>query len=251
MKKYDGTFLVRSLQKQIKQSGMTYSVLAKKMEMSEAGIKKIFAKSDISLARALQICDLLGVELTELIQDSVAEMSVVTKLNEKQQQFFLNHPHYFHFFMQLSYEQKSVEGIQKQYQLSDRTVFKYLKKLDDLGLIELGAKNKIHFIKGQVYRIQTTGTNLEKIKFQSSHRFLNNLENKKHGFLGAGIFDLTESEIENMKSDIMHVHDTYLKKAQLNRARRKRNDQRIASQTYSFMFAYGPETLFNDIQPLD
>ena len=120
-----------------------------------------------------------------------------------------------------------------------------------MGLIELGAKNKIHFIQGQVYRIKTAGTVLEKIKFQSGHDFLNNIEKKQHGFLGAGIFYLTESEVESMKSDIMQVHDIYLKKAQMNRARRQRNDQQIGSQTYSFMFAYAPETLFNNIKELD
>lgn len=102
-----------------------------------------------------------------------------------------------------------------------------------------------------MYRIKTAGTVLEKIKFQSGHQFLNRIEHHNHGFLGAGIFYLSDSEIENLKSDIMQVHDTYPKKTQLNRARRKRNDQRIASQTYSFMFAYAPETLFNDIQSLD
>lgn len=49
------------------------------------------------------------------------------------------------------------------------------------------------------------------------------MQRKLEGFLGGGIFYLSNAEIENLKSDFLDVHDKYVKKSQMNRAKKGKN----------------------------
>ena len=59
--------LVQTLKKCLKMNEMRYADVAKALDLSEASVKRLFAEGSFSLKRLDQICDLLGLEITDLV----------------------------------------------------------------------------------------------------------------------------------------------------------------------------------------
>lgn len=245
----DSKFVLNALKVEMKKAKMTYKELAKALKISEAGVKKLFGRSDISLSRIYQICKILGLSVRDLLNSSEADMAKEKVFSLKQEKFFAENPHYFHFFLRLAYEQLDPSQIQKEAGLSDKSIFKYLKKLDDLGLIHLHASNRVTIPDGIVARVNTQGTAMQNIKFKATQDFLKKFEKAQKdvkGVLAGGIFYLSEAEIENLRSDMMQINDTYAKRSMSNRSRVK--DKLLRNyQTYTSMFMQAPGTLLNHI----
>jgi hypothetical protein len=59
--------IVAELKKALRASGHTYSDVAKTLDLSVASVKRLFSTEDLSLHRVDQICDLIGVDLREVL----------------------------------------------------------------------------------------------------------------------------------------------------------------------------------------
>ncbi|HPI40170.1 MAG TPA: hypothetical protein PLJ21_05155 [Pseudobdellovibrionaceae bacterium] len=148
--------------------------------------------------------------------------------------------------MRLAYENKEVSEIKEEHNLSDQIIFKFLKKLDDMGLIILQKENKFTFVDGPATRLRTSGTQLDQIKFEATLKLLEKVRNQPGGFLGGGIFLLDEKQLENMHADIFTFHDKYSKISMENRSAKKHKIKKSFS-TQTTMILSSPDTLF-DIQ---
>ncbi len=242
----DSKFVLKALKSEMKKTKITYKELAKSLKITEAGVKKLFSRSDISLSRVCEICEVLGVSIHDLLKISEEEMSKEKVFTAKQEKFFAENPHYFHFFLRLVYENFAPEEIQKDLGLSDKAIFKYLKKLDDLGLITLHAYNRVTIPEGLVAIVNTQGTAMQSIKFKDTQDFLKRIEQNKAGVLAGGIFYLSDAEIENLKEDMFELTKLYTKRSFSNRSRKKDKLSRNY-QTYTSMFMQAPGTLLNRI----
>ncbi len=135
--------LAHLLKKNLKSQKMTYRELAKKIGLSESGLKKIFAADDTSFNRLVQIAGALGLQISDLLNELDQTQMRKVQFSEKQQDFFLKNLDCFSFFMKLVVERHPVEDIQKEFSLGSAQTFKYLRNLDELGLIQLLPKDKI------------------------------------------------------------------------------------------------------------
>lgn len=63
-----GSVLVDVVKKLLRQRGMTYAVVAKGLGLSEASVKRLFAKRDMGLGRLEQICELMQLEVADLLE---------------------------------------------------------------------------------------------------------------------------------------------------------------------------------------
>lgn len=246
MKSADGDFFIRNLKKKLKLSRMTYRELAKQLEMSEAGVKKLFSKSDISMSRAFQICALLNLNMAEVIQEANDESVAEKVFSDQQVAFFTKNPHFFFFYMRLAYEKKTLEELQEEYKLTERSIFLYLKKLDEIGLLILKSKNTFSFVDGPVLRLRTAGTKLEKIKFQATRNLLSRIETDVAGELSGGIFFLTHEQQLQLKKHSYELMDQYSKFSVENRLSRQKN-KKNNFQVYTWMMMGGQYTLFDPI----
>jgi hypothetical protein len=136
--------------------------------------------------------------------------------------------------MRLAYEKKDIDEIKKEHRLSDTEVFKLLKKLDDLGLVKLGSGNNFSFVDGEAIRLRTTGTALNQLKIVATKRLLEKLERNPNGFLGGGIFFLSQRQLEGLSEDIFALHDKYSKLSLENRSP-KNKAKRPQCQTHTTM----------------
>jgi len=142
--------LLHALKKIIKLRGLTYSKLARKLSVSEVTMKRFFASSDVSLSRLIQICDVLGLSFSDLVQQSQEQSEKVFALSRPQEQFFADHPHYFAFFMEILSEDESVAQLAKRTKLSVTSIRKYLKKLEEMKLLDR--------LEGDEFRLKFQGT---------------------------------------------------------------------------------------------
>ncbi len=59
--------LIDTLKKTLKANGLTYRKVADKLKLSEASVKRLFAGQNISLNRLEQICQLMDMEISDLV----------------------------------------------------------------------------------------------------------------------------------------------------------------------------------------
>ncbi len=135
--------LVSLIKKILKERKMTYSELAKQMRLSESGLKKIFSSQDISFGRISQIASVLGLRVTDLLNEIEKKETHTVVFSEEEQQYFLKNSLHFSFFVRLLIERQTVEEIQKDFKLNDAETFKILKKLDSFKWLQLLPENKI------------------------------------------------------------------------------------------------------------
>jgi len=137
--------LIKSLKTALKAQGRTYADVAVELGLTEASVKRLFSKQSFSLRRLDQVCHLLDMEITDLVQ----------LMNEQQQRL-----------QQLSIEQEmeitadvtlalvtvcvlnrwTMDDILSYYHISETECVQHLAKLDRLKVIELLPKNRIRLL---------------------------------------------------------------------------------------------------------
>lgn len=77
--------LVTSLKKQLKTHGKTYSDVGVWLALSEASVKRMFADENFTLLRLEKICQMLGIEVSELVQSMINERNAISCLSREQE----------------------------------------------------------------------------------------------------------------------------------------------------------------------
>ena len=137
--------LIKTLKTALKAQGKTYADVAVELGLSEASVKRLFSQQSFSLDRLDQVCHLLDMEITDLVQ----------LMNEQQQHL-----------QQLTVEQEkeitddvtltlvavcvlnrwTMDDILSHQRISKNECVRHLAKLDRLKLIELLPKNRIRLL---------------------------------------------------------------------------------------------------------
>lgn len=234
--------IIQTLKKELKTNGYSYKDTAAHLKISEAGVKKLFSKNDISFNRLEQLCELLQKSTYEIIKISQDNDVDSHTFSEKQIKFFLIHPHYFHFYMKLAYEQKKPQKIQAEYNLSLKSLNLYLKKLEELNLIQRHPYDRLQIIGGIPLAIKTTGTELELMKYDIAIEQLKILKNKKSDDLsGAGLF-LMNFEKTKLQEKILK---TIIEFSSISRANRKKENS--LAKEYNLMNFINDGSMFHKI----
>jgi len=137
--------LIQSLKSALKARGKTYADVAVELGLTEASVKRLFSQQSFSLSRLDQVCHMLDMEISDLVQI----------MNERQQRL-----------QQLSIEQEkeltanvmltlvavcvlnrwTMDDILAYYHISQTECVRHLAKLDRLKVIELLPKNRIRLL---------------------------------------------------------------------------------------------------------
>jgi DNA-binding Xre family transcriptional regulator len=59
--------IVETLKRELRKQGIRYKEVAKKLELSEASVKRLFAERSFTLTRLAQVCELLNLEFSDLV----------------------------------------------------------------------------------------------------------------------------------------------------------------------------------------
>lgn len=134
--------LVATLKKALKNQGVTYRVVARKLKLSEATVKRLFAENKFTLRRLEQVCDLIDLEIMDLVNIMESERKRVDQLSDEQEQMLVSDPKFLLVGF-LVVNRWNVDDISKHYQFEEPELVRYLVRLDRLRLIELLPGNRV------------------------------------------------------------------------------------------------------------
>jgi len=139
------TQIIGELKRALKERGLTYLAVAKQLKLSLASVKRLFSMNDFSLQRIDEICDLLGVELSDVLERMQTRAIPIKRLTLAQEKEIVSDPKLFLVTWQVL-NRTQIDEIVRSYKFSERAVQRYLIKLDRLKVIELQPLNKVRLL---------------------------------------------------------------------------------------------------------
>ena len=134
--------LVHELKNQLKIHRVTYRELAQQLELSESAVKQMFSSGNMTLARLDKICEILSMDLGDLVQASDSSARQLQCLTLDQESELIGDPK----LLLTAYclvNHWTFADILNRYQLTEVEGIRYLARLDRMKLIELLPGNRV------------------------------------------------------------------------------------------------------------
>lgn len=142
--------LIDSLKRELKARGITYAAVARALGMSEATVKRMFARRAFTLTRLDAICDLAGIEFSELVRLSAPGEAVISRLSPEQEKELVANPKLLLVAL-CTLNHWGYEQILERYALSPAECVRLLARLDRLKFIELMPGNRIRLLVSRAF----------------------------------------------------------------------------------------------------
>ena len=146
------TQIVAELKRALRARGLTYADVARHLELSEASVKRLFAAGDFSLDRLDRICELAGLELSELVEQMQQQATPVNQLTLAQEQEVVADSKLF-LMTWLVLNRWQLDDIVRTYDFTQREALRYLIKLDRLRIIELQPGNRTRVLVSRHFAV--------------------------------------------------------------------------------------------------
>ena len=130
----NATTIVNAIKHQLRQQGITYQALARRLKLSEPTVKRDLARGDFTLSRLEQICQVLGVTIADLANAAPERQLLLTQLTEVQERALVGNPKML-LVTYLIVNQWKVEEILNTFQIEENDFVSLLLLLDELGII--------------------------------------------------------------------------------------------------------------------
>jgi hypothetical protein len=144
------TVLVEILKRELKARAMTYAAVAKGLAMSEASVKRMFARREFTLSRLDRICELAGLEFSELAGMLAPQETVISQLSPEQEKELVENPRLMLVAL-CTLNRWGLDEIVAMYDFSPAECVKLLARLDRLKFIELLPNNRIRLLVSRAF----------------------------------------------------------------------------------------------------
>jgi len=134
--------LIDALKNVLRARGVTYAKLAKGLRLSEASVKRIFAARSFTLERFDQVCEFLGIEISDLAKMVAAQGGSPERLSRDQEKVLVSDPTLLLVAVH-ALNHWSLDEIVAGFALSKPECVRLLARLDKLEIIDLLPDNKI------------------------------------------------------------------------------------------------------------
>ncbi|SDH58154.1 helix-turn-helix domain-containing protein [Pseudomonas panipatensis] len=148
--------LVMAIKRELKALQMTYADLARALDMSESGVKRMLAREDMSLSRVDAICRALGLDFADLARRVVEAQPLLRSLTLEQELAVVSDEQSLLVAICVL-SQWTAEQIVATYRLSLPEVIRALVRLDRIGVIELKPLNRYRLKLAKTFRWQPDG----------------------------------------------------------------------------------------------
>ncbi len=151
------TRLVDALKASLKAHGKTYADVAVTLQLSETSIKRLFSDCNFSLQRLDDICKMINMEISDLVQlmgeNSAVQLSQLTEKQEKE----IASDTALLLVTVCVLNRWELQEIVDYFHLSEASCIRYLVKLDRLKLIELFPKNRVKLLVATNFKWRDNG----------------------------------------------------------------------------------------------
>lgn len=171
------TALIETLKQALKQHGLTYAEVARRLGMSEANVKRMFAAKRFTLDRLEEICRLMQLDLADLLQLYEDSRQRITQLTEEQEQELVSDEKLLLVAVSVR-NRLGFDDIIRNYLISEPECIRCLARLDRLKIIDLLPNNRIKLRIDEDFRWLQNGPIDRFFEKQIKNQFL------KSGFTG-------------------------------------------------------------------
>lgn len=230
--------LLKALREVLKAKKITYATLAKKLEVSEITVKRLFSSQTCTLQTLFKICDLIEVSFFDLASLAKQEREVECVLTLEQEKFFAANPAIFGIFRMLH---RGIEPnvLGTQWKMTPQKLFRVLRKLEELNLLEVLPKNQVRMkVYGNI-RFQHQGRLAKTILRSQTIQFLDHVDvvlKNDDVCMHSAEIELSDASISELVAEIHALGAKY-------RARAFRDKNLLSSdklQSVRWLYAFAP-----------
>jgi len=137
--------LIHTLKLALRESRITYADVALHLQMSEANVKRLFSSQSFTLQRLEAICELMHMELSDLLELHEASRKRIIHLTEEQEHELVSDSKLLLVAISVR-NHLGLEEITRRYLISDTECIHYLARLDRLKIIDLLPGSRIRLL---------------------------------------------------------------------------------------------------------
>jgi len=204
--------LIDTLKQALKRQRLTYAEIARKLDMSEANVKRLFASKRFTLARLEDICQLMQMELTDLFQLYEESRQHITQLTLEQEQELVQDAKLLLIAVSVR-NRLSFNDIINNYQISETECIRCLAKLDKLKIIDLLPNNRIKLRIDDDFRWIANGPIDRFFEQQIQNQFLKSTFKKEReqrlflfGLLGESSAQVLMNKMQTLAREFTDLH---------------------------------------------
>jgi DNA-binding Xre family transcriptional regulator len=143
--------ILQVLRSHLRAAGVTYKMLAERIDMSESSVKRMFGQADMSLSRLAQICKAAGVAMEDVLRAAADATPQADTPHADAGKSLLAHPHLLLMAI-CCLGHWTLEQVLETYDLTEPECILLLAELDRLGLIELKPLNRYRLRVSNAFR---------------------------------------------------------------------------------------------------
>jgi len=150
------TQLLKTLRKQLRAQKITYEQVARHLKVSLATVKRLFGSGDVTLSRLEAICELAGLQLSELVDTMASEKPLVSELSPEQERELAGNPKLL-LMCYLLINRWELADVTRLFTIDDKEAKVLLRRLRDLNLIEFLPFDRIKVLTANNFNWRSGG----------------------------------------------------------------------------------------------
>jgi transcriptional regulator with XRE-family HTH domain len=144
------SLMIDALKRQLKVKAVTYAELARRIGLSEASVKRMFAQRSFTLERLEQILDAVGMDFGELVQAASDTPQLIAQLTYAQEQEIIGDMKLLVVAV-AALNLIPLEQIVAVYKISEAEAVKHLLRLDKIGFLTLLPNNRVKLLVARTF----------------------------------------------------------------------------------------------------
>lgn len=144
------SLMIDALKRQLKVKAVTYAELARRIGLSEASVKRMFAQRSFTLERLEQILEAVGMDFAELVQAATDTPQLIAQLTYAQEQEIIGDTKLLVVAV-AALNLIPLEEIVAVYKISEVEAVKYLLRLDKIGFLTLLPNNRVKLLVARTF----------------------------------------------------------------------------------------------------
>lgn len=196
--------LIDALKRALRRQGLTYAVVATRMRLSEASIKRMLSSGRLTLGQLLQLAEIAGTDLAELARQARGTDRLPRRLSIEQERALAADARLlllFHLLM----GGRSVDEIAREFDLRGTARTLLLARLDRLGLIDLLPGDRVRPRIAQDFAWRTDGPVRRRYGAQVLREFLHDRFDGERTLLRFEVRELSEASIEVLRRKLQRL----------------------------------------------
>jgi len=148
--------IIDTLKQELRKQGVTYKQVARTLKLSEASVKRLFSEKSFTLSRLGQVCEVLDLEISDLIHQMEKNIDLTTQLSIEQETELVADIKLLlmaHFLM----SKLKFTDIIEIYDISETEGIQLLAKLDRMKIIELQPGNRVKLMISKNFELIPNG----------------------------------------------------------------------------------------------